>query len=175
MELIEIVISANEFLEGYFIFRGFRFIMGTVLVILGLNIILLWYVLVIRDKYYREFSLGHIIPNIVNTMKGRWNRVQRAVKSGNITQQKEAIVESGNMLYEILEKIGYEGNTLGEQLDGMEEKQLENIDDLKKASVIKDRVVNDNSYELSNEVILETVRAFGEALAEHETISKVGI
>ena len=57
----------------------------------------------------------------------------------------------------------------------MEEKQLENIDDLKKASVIKDRVVNDNSYELSNEVILETVRAFGEALAEHETISKVGI
>lgn len=175
MELIELITSANQFLEGSVLFRGFRFIVGIIVVVLALDVLILMYILIIKDKYYRAWSLGHGVPNLINTMTRRWSRVVRMIKSGNLQQQKEAVIESGNMVYEILEDVGHEGASLDEMLDSMVGPQLANIDDLKNASKIKNIVVNDEGYKLSGEVAMITVKAFGAALAEHETIGEIGL
>ena len=173
MELIELIKSANQFLEQSVIFQGFKFILGIVLVVLTLDILILLYMLIIKDKYYRAFTLGHGIPNIVNTMNHRWKRVIRMIKSNDLRQQKEAVIEAGNMLYEILNDIGYEGNSLGEMLEKMVGPQLANIEDLKNASQIKNKIINDENYKLSGETALGAVKSFGEALAEQEAIKEL--
>jgi len=175
MELINLIIEFNEYLEQSVLFRGVRFVVGVVVVVLALDILVLLYMLLVKDKYYRAFSLGHGIPNIMNTMERRWKRVVRMVKSEDVRQQKEAIVESGNMVYEVLKSIGYEGDTLDKMLNGIVEQQFANIDDLKKASGIKNLIVNDKQYNLSREVAMETVRTFGEVLAEHQTIKAIDV
>ncbi len=175
MELIEIIINFNNVLEQSVLFRGFRFVIGVVVVVLVLDILLLMYILIIKDKYFRAFSLGHGIPSVVNTMKRRWARVLKMVKSGDVQKQKESVVESGNMVYEVLQSIGHEGASLDEMLDNMVGQQLTNIDELKKASEIKNVVVNDENYQLSSEVAVLTVSSFGKALAEHKTIDEVGL
>lgn len=175
MELIELILGTNEFFEGSVIFRGLRFVVGIIVVVLTLDILLLMYILIIKDKYYRAWHLGQGVPNIVNTMKRRWSRVVKMVKSGDIRQQKEAVIESGNMLYEVLEDVGHEGASLDKMLNSMVGPQLANIDDLKNASRVKNVVVNDEGYELSDEVAMTTVKAFGEALAEHKTIDEMRI
>ena len=175
MELIEIIINFNNVLEQSVLFRGFRFVVGVVVVVLILDILLLMYILIIKDKYFRSFSLGHGIPNVVNTMKRRWARVLKMIKSGEMRQQKEAVIESGNMAYELLQSIGHEGASLDEMLDKMVGPQLANIDDLKKASEIKNIVVNDENYQLSSDVAMTTVTSFGKALAEHKAIDEVGL
>ena len=173
MELIEIIIKSNEFLEQFVLFRGLRFVVGVVITVIALNIVLLIYILIFKDKYYQAWSLGHGIPNILNTNKSRWRKIVKMVKSGNVYQQKEAIIESGNLVYEMLVTIGYEGNSLDEILDNISDSQLSNIDDLKKASKIKNVIVNDENYELSQEVAITTVKSFGEVLAEHQTINEI--
>jgi hypothetical protein len=175
MELIELIVNFNSILEQSVLFRGFRFVIGIVVVVLALDILLLLYMLIIKDKYFRAFSLGHGIPNIVNTMKRRWARVLRMIKSGDVRQQKEAVIESGNMVYEMLQSIGHEGASLDEMLDNMVGQQLMNIEELKKASEIKNVVVNDENYQLSSDVAVLTVTSFGKALAEHKTIEEVGL
>jgi len=173
MELIEFITRGNEFLEQFVFFRGFRFIVGIVVVVLALDISILIYILIGKDKYYTAFTLGHGIPSIINTMKRRWGRVVKMIKSENLKRQKEAVIESGNMVYDVLKSIGYEGASLNEMLNGIEKTQLINIDDLKKASEIKNRVVNDDHYELPNETAITTVKTFGEVLMEHQTIDEI--
>ena len=175
MELIEFITSANVFLEKSVFFRGLRFIVGIIVVVLALDVLILMYILIIKDKYYRAWSLGHGIPNLINTMTRRWSRVVRMVNSEDQRRQREAVIESGNMVYEILEDIGHEGASLDEMLENMVGQQLANIDDLKSASRVKNAVVNDESYDLSKEMAVTTVKSFGEALAEHEAIEKVGL
>ncbi len=175
MELIEFIISANQFLEQSILFQGFKFVIGVILVVLSLNILILMYMLIIKDKYYRAWSLGHGIPDIINTMSGRWHRIVKMAKSNNIEEKKEAIIEAGNILYEVLEKIGHEGDSLDQMLGNMTGSQLANISDLKKASIVKNSVINNENYELSDDIVLNTVKAFGEALMEQEAIKELGI
>jgi hypothetical protein len=175
MELIKLILGVNDFLEQSVIFQGFKFIVGIVVVVMAIDIVIILYILIVRDGYYTSFTLGHGIPDLVGTMKSRWSRVLRLIKSNNQKYQREAVIESGNMLYEILEKIGHEGSTLDEMLEKMVGPQLANIEDLKDASRVKNLIINDESYKLTEQVALTTVKAFGEALAEHETIKEVGL
>jgi hypothetical protein len=175
MELIEFITGANVFLEDFVLFRGFKFIIGIIVVVLVLDVLLLMYVLLVKDRYYRSWSLGQGVPNMINTMKRRWSRVIKMVASGDMRQQKDAVIESGNMVYEMLENVGHEGASLDEMLEGMVGPQLANIDDLKNASRVKNTVVNDEGYELSDEVAMTTIKSFGEALAEHKTIDEIGL
>jgi hypothetical protein len=175
MELIEMIINFNIFLEQSIFFRGGRFIVGIVVVVLSLDVMLLLYVLLLKDKYYRAFSLGHGVPDVVNTMKRRWARVVKLIGVDDSRRRKDAIIEAGNMVYELLQSIGHEGASLDEMLDSMVGPQLANIEDLKNASKIKNVVINDEDYQLSNEVALTTVRSFGEALIEHKAIDDIGI
>ena len=173
MELIEFITNGYLFLEQSVLFQGLRFVVGVVVVVLLLDIGILLYILLIKDRYYNAFSLGHGIPNIINTMKKRWSRVIKMVKSEDSRKQKEAVIEAGNMVYEVLKTIGYEGASLDEMLNGIVKEQIIIIDDLKEASQVKNRIVNDENYKLSKTLALSTVKSFGEILLEHQTINEL--
>lgn len=175
MELIELITGVNDLLEKSIFFVGLKFILGVMLIVLALDVALLVYVLVFKDRYYHSWVWGHGIPSIVNTMNRRWRIVVSRIKSDKMEHKKKAVIESGDMLYEILEKIGYEGASLDEMLGRMIGLQLANIDELKKASKIKNIVVNDKNYRLTDDDAIFAVKAFGEALEEHETIKSLNL
>lgn len=51
----------------------------------------------------------------------KWERVQKFMKSHNSSDWKQAIMEADILLDEMLTKMGYEGNSIGEQLKQIEE------------------------------------------------------
>lgn len=51
----------------------------------------------------------------------KWERIKRLVNSHNSSDWKQAIMEADVLLYEMLEKMGYEGDSIGEQLKQIEE------------------------------------------------------
>ncbi len=173
MELINMIIEVNTFLEGYFIFHALRFVMGTILVILGLNIVILMYILIVKDRYYRSFSLGHNISNVVGIMEEKWRQVKKNIQSNNEKLNKKAVIDAGDMVYEIFKKIGYEGDTLGEQLKDVKSEHFLDVEKLQKSNIIRNQIIKDPMYNLDLATAQDIIKTFGEVLVEQEAIKEL--
>lgn len=173
MDILEIVTSVNEFLNRSAIFQGIKFILAIYLIVLFLDIALMIFVMVKKRGYWYDFSFGRTIPKIIGTMDKRWKEVAEMIKRGNPNDYKSAVVEAGEMVYEILKKIGYPGETLTEQLDKMVGYQISNLEKVRKATALRDAILADANYEISEEEAKEAVIEFGEVLKEMEAIHNI--
>jgi CRISPR/Cas system CSM-associated protein Csm2 small subunit len=103
----------------------------------------------------------------------RWNNVRRRITGENSNEWKAAVLEASQMLSEVLKSVGYPGDNLGEKLESMLPEQLDNLEDAKKANKIKNKIVKDENYELSQEEAKEAVDIFGESLSFFEAVDDV--
>ena len=103
-------------------------------------------------------------------MQLRWDETKERIESQNPNEWKAAILESANMLNEVLGIIGYEGVVLGEKLEGMLPSQLENLEEVKEANKVKNRIVNDEDFVISQLEARKIVDTFANALRFLEAI-----
>jgi hypothetical protein len=121
--------------------------------------------------YWTVLMSGHEFPNITRgKLQKRWDSVLLLIGSNEISSWKAAILESAQMLDEILKTTQYSGETLGEKLDGMVEVQLRNLDQIKSANKIKNRIVQEDGFEISKEEAQKIVEIFGDAMKFFEVI-----
>ncbi len=170
MELLDIVTEFNVFLEQYALFRAFKFVIGVYLFFIGLNIILLLYVLLVKHGYWNLYLFGRGMPKMRGIMKKRWREVAEIINKKRKNDYGGAVVEAGDILFEVLKRIGYAGETLEEQLDGMNGYHLDNFDDVKKANEIRKKLLTNSVNDFSERDLVEAVLSFGEAIKEMEAI-----
>ncbi len=175
MGLLDIIKIPNQFLEQYATFRGLRFIVGVYLILLVLNIMILLYNLIIKKHYWWDFNYGRTMPRTRGIMNARWKEIIKIFRQQNLERYKTAVVEARDALFDAFKRIGYEGNTLGEQLDLMIGHQISNLEKVKEANQVAESIINDVNYVLEEDVARETVASFGEALKEIEAIGEVGL
>ena len=175
MELFDIIKIPNQFLEQFAIFRGLKFIMAVYLVVIALDIIILLYFLIIEKHYWWDFSFGRTMPKTRGVMNKRWQEIVDIVKKEKTEKYKMAVVEARDILFEAFSRIGYEGDSLGKQLNLMIGHQIDNPDELKEANSVAENIINDVNYELSEDVAKKTLLAFGKALQEIEAIGEIGL
>ena len=63
----------------------------------------------------------------------RWERVEEYMRSPSASDWKVAILEADNILDEIVERLGYRGETLGERMKNIEPSDFPFLDDAWKA------------------------------------------
>ncbi len=175
MGLLDIIKIPNQFLEQYATFRGLKFIMGVYLIIIVINIIILLYNLIIKKHYWWDFHYGRTMPKTRGVMNQRWREIVKIFQQQNSERYKTAVVEGKEILFDAFKRIGYDGNTLGEQLNLMIGHQISNLEKVKEANQIAENVINDVNYVLEEDVARETVISFGEALKEIEAIGEIGL
>ena len=170
MELLDVIADVNKFLEQDVIFRGLKFILAVYLIILLLNIVLLLYGLLIKRRYWLDFSYGRTMPKIKGVMNKDWREVISLAKSGDKNDYKAAVVGAGDIVYKTFVKIGYPGNDLTEQLGGMIGYQIANLEDIKWADQIRRNILADVNYNLAEDTMQKVVMIFGKAVLEMEAI-----
>ena len=135
-------------------FSVIKFILGVYAVVLLVDIILL---LVQRGLggNLRETLLGANIPPELVTRKGRlqkkWERVRVKMRDENESRYKVAIIEADNIIDDLIGRMGYKGENMGERLAGINPGQIENIEDLKKAHEVRNRIIHEEDFRLTKE------------------------
>jgi len=85
----------------------------------------------------------------------KWIKIENRIKAGTIENYKLAVIDADNLYNKVLKNIGI-----------TKEKELSNLDELKKAKKLKNQIVEDKKYELSKEEASLVVNSFEKASKE---------
>lgn len=134
------------------------------------------YVIVLIADLVMLFMLQDIPANLKKTLFGgerplmtrsailkRWENILARLAQDNPSQYKVAILEADAFANEILLGIGYEGATMTEKIEGIQEGQLETKEALLAAHRVRNRIVHEADFSLSRaetKHVLDAYRRF---------------
>lgn len=111
-----------------------------------------------RSLFKRSKSeRGPIFSN--KKIKKRWTKIERRFNSGIEANYKLALIEADKLFDRVVKEMGYG-----------KEKKLANIDEIKSAGKLKDKVVEEKKYKLSKEQTKEALEAYKNGLKELELL-----
>lgn len=113
------------------------------------------------------FQTEEIMPIEVLEKQGRWQHIQDLIKSYNANDWRQAIIEADIILEEMLEKMGYEGVSIGDKLKVIERSDFVTLDKAWSAHKVRNQIAHDgSSFKLTREVAEKTIKDFEEVFRE---------
>lgn len=101
----------------------------------------------------RDTLVGMNIPpelaNKKNKLRAKWAKVKEKLKSENESDYKVAIIEADKIIDDLIAKMNYKGENMGERLDNITPGQIENIEDLRTAHETRNRIIHDENFVLT--------------------------
>lgn len=164
--LVESIILAKLFYNSV-TFSVIKIFLEIYTIVIFINIILL-----LKQRGLggdiRDTLLGMNIPPELVTKKGKlrakWEKVRVKLKSGNESEYKVAIIEADNIIDDLIARMKYTGENFTERLDNITPGQIENIEDLRKAHEIRNRIIHDETFVLTKEEAEKTLGYFEDFL-----------
>lgn len=120
---------------------------------------------VLRDLASFVFGRGYILSK----MARYWDKVKRRLETGVESEWKLAIMEADDLLDEVLNKMGYTGESVPEKLDKVTVTILPSIDGVRGAHQIRDNIVHDPDFRLPIEKAKDVIKVYEKAFDELET------
>jgi len=153
--------SVFDFFKSYK-FKEIIFTLKTISLILSL--ILLAIIIYVFIKSNSLSKAKTVTTNQKSVFKKRktqkkWMKIEKRFNSGIEANYKLAILEADNFYDEYLKILGYES-----------EKNLSNVDEIKKAREIKNRIVEDSGFVLTAEDARNSLDAYKKGLEELNVI-----
>jgi hypothetical protein len=100
----------------------------------------------------------------------KWKKIMGRLETGTESEAKLAIIEADDLLNEILKRMGYEGETLGEKLKKVKKTILPNLDEVFQVHKIKSDIVYDPGFRLTFEQAKNFLGIYERALSNLEAI-----
>ena len=89
-------------------------------------------------------------PGTDPVLNEKWQKVQVHINSNNPSEWRLAILEADIMLGDILEKMGYQGDSIGEKLKGVERSDFLTLDHAWQAHKVRNQIAHEGTdFELS--------------------------
>ncbi|KKP80001.1 MAG: hypothetical protein A2271_00985 [Candidatus Moranbacteria bacterium RIFOXYA12_FULL_35_19] len=145
-------------------FSVVKFILGIYAVVVFADIVLLLAQRGFSSGDIRETLLGLDVPPELLTRKGRlrkkWDKVREKIRSTREEDWKIAIISADNIIDDLIARMGYKGENMGERLAGINPGQIENIEELKKAHEFRNRIIHEENLKLTKEQAREVLKYF---------------
>lgn len=146
------------------LFFGMKIILAIYIAVLVADIILI-IIIHTPGMYFRVLQAGANIPIArKDETQKRWEKVRNRIRGGNMSQYKAAVLEADELTNEILTKIGYAGENMGERLGNITLEQLEMIEELKEAHKVRNEIVRKADFSLDQKKAEELVSVYQRAL-----------
>lgn len=102
-----------------------------------------------------------------NSLVAQWQEVQRHINSTNPSDWRLAILEADIMLDEILEKQGYQGDTIGDKLKGVDKSDMLSLDAAWEAHKIRNQIAHEGvSFQINEREAKRVVGLFQKVFEE---------
>lgn len=119
--------------------------------------------LAIKREQYMEI-LGRDYLSRDRSLRA-WKQILARLNSEDANNWRLAILEADHILNEILKMSGYLGK-MDEKLPKLEAGQLSNIEDIRRAHSVRDRISGDPSFPITKEEAAEVVRVYETSFRE---------
>ncbi len=99
-----------------------------------------------------------------------WKEILRQAKSDDESERKLAVIEADDLVNNVLAQLGYGEGSLLEQLDGLNEEIIPNIEEVKKAHRERRDMTYDPTKKVSKEKAAELVSVYEEIFKDLQLI-----
>jgi len=131
-------------------------------------------ILLLKNSWLKRRFLEDLIEIITYRPFGvkktfkQWAKIIKRLDTGREAEYKLAIIEVDGLLNDVLEKMGYNGETIGERLKQLDSTTLPNIEQVWEAHKIRNNVVYDPDYKLTFDLAKKTVATYEKAFRDLE-------
>lgn len=140
--------------------------MGIYVTVLIVDIILL---LILKGlgADIRKSIKGMKMPAISKgRMQKKWSKIKEKLASGNVSQYKVAILEADVVIDKVLSDMGFGGKNVSERLEKIKPVQLYNYEEIKRAHLVRNRIIHEADFEVDKKQAEEILDIF-ESLLKH--------
>lgn len=153
-------------------FQPFLLTLENIATVIGLVLLALifWVKLRGAEVHHKEHELFapiHVEETEAKEKAMQWKIVLNHLASANPAEWKLAILEADNMLDEILEDNGYQGESLGEKLKSMNPGELKSYQDVWDAHKVRNQVAHEGSaMDFSRKIARDTINKYEKVFKE---------
>ncbi len=97
-----------------------------------------------------------------------WAKITARLETGLESEHKLAVIEADSMLNDILKRMGFGGETLGERLEKLTAVTLPNLEQIWGAHKIRNNIVHDPDYRLTLDEAKRALDVYEQALRDLE-------
>ena len=101
----------------------------------------------------------------------KWNAIISRAKKGDEANLKLAVIEADNLMDEILKRMGLPGADMAERLKQIEVQEIKSIDKVWATHDLRNRIVHESNFHLTQEEAEQAARNIEDALRELEYLS----
>lgn len=136
------------------LFLVIKILLGLYTVILFADIVLLVIQKGVKGDMLETLT-GMRIPEELTVrkkkLKEKWMLIRQRLQDPTDDNYKLAIIEADNIIDNLISGLGYKGGNMMERLDNIPDSQVPNIEGLRHAHEIRNRIINDESFVLTRE------------------------
>jgi len=163
---LEIIVLAKAFYTS-FTFYFIKLFLEIYVIVMLIDLILL-----LKQRGLggdiRDTLVGMNIPpelgNKKNKLRAKWAKVRAKLDSKNESDYKVAVIEADKIINDLIARMNYKGENMGERLDNITPGQIENVEDLRRAHEIRNRIIHDESFVLTKAEAEKTLDYFEDFL-----------
>lgn len=167
MEQISSFFSSQLFLNLIFIvkiiFIIFSFILSVAIIILLLKTD--W----LRFRFFEDYT--EFFASRPLGAKEHFKKIEsvhKKLKSGKESEYKMAVIEMDDFLKEVLIRMNYKGETFDTILNQINSKVLPSVEEIKEAHVVRNNIIRNPDYHLTEDQANNIVKIYEKALGELE-------
>jgi hypothetical protein len=126
----------------------------------------------IRKEEEHRYHVAHNAHDVHEEVEhSRWAYITQLIESGQESDWRSAIIESDIMLDEMLSRLGYAGDSVGEKLRAVNLKQFHTIQNAWEAHKVRNDIAHQGSqYQLSEHIAHRTIANYEAVFREHHEI-----
>ncbi len=118
-----------------------------------------------------HFKIKEEQLEIENRFKNeRWQKILDYTNSNHPNDWKMAIIESDIILEEMLEKMGYIGDTIANKLKQIEKSDFQTVEKAWKAHKVRNRIAHDPNFVLNKKETEKTIKMYKSVFEEFQFI-----
>ena len=134
-----------------------NFISVLKIIVIGFSAVLVAFIILLlsRTGWLKHRFIQDLVeiftykPFAAKKLLKQWLKIKQRLETGLESEFKLAIIEADAMLDDILKKLGYGGETLGERLKQVKTDILPSVEEVLEAHKTRNNIVHDPDYRLS--------------------------
>jgi len=149
-QVIDFFVKTEDFvaeLSGGAFFVPHLKTLGSIMTILLITIVIYAFVRIfeIKKEDKKKFIFKEPEPENGGEGAERWEVVQSHLNSNTPGEWRLAIIEADSMLDDVIKKMGYEGESLGERLKAIDQSDLSSVQSAWEAHKVRNQIAHEGS------------------------------
>ena len=121
----------------------------------------------LEEKYFKDVTeFTKTSPYTSVKVPGAWKKAKNQSESEDESERKLAVIEIDDIVTEVLNQMGYEGDSLEKTLSGVSGEIIPNKEELLKAHKKRRDLVYDPNYDLSMDEAKEIMNVYEQTLKD---------